>query len=147
MLVRKPIRNDREKSMAQIDTVKTWGLAALLGASAINHLKNPAFYYPVVPPSLCSDKGDKRGVMTRHQWVLASAAPEALAVAGLLIPRTRKVTAIATTVMFVGFSAGHLSALRRAFGPEGTAASKRIHAIRLPLQIPLIAWAWSVRKS
>ncbi|MHA7175942.1 DoxX family protein [Arthrobacter sp. Sr24] len=133
--------------MTRINTVNAWALAALLGASAINHLKNPAFYYPVVPPSLCSDKGDERGVMTRHQWVLVSAVPEALAVAGLLIPRTRNVTAIATTAMFVGFTAGHVSALRRALGPEGTPETKRIHSVRLPLQIPLIAWAWSVRKA
>lgn len=132
--------------MMNVNTVKTWALAALLGTSAVNHVKNPAFYYPVVPPSLCSDKGGKLGVMTRKQWVLASAVPEALAVVGLLIPRTRNVTAVATTLMFVGFTVGHLSALRRAFGPEGTAQTKRIHAVRLPLQVPLIAWAWSVRK-
>lgn len=130
----------------RVNTVKAWALAALLGTSAVNHLKNPAFYYPVVPPSLCTDKDGKLGVMTRKQWVITSAVPEALAVVGLLIPRTRKVTAVATTFMFAGFTAGHLSALQRAFGPDGTSQTQRIHAIRLPLQVPLIAWAWSVRK-
>ncbi|AIY00452.1 hypothetical protein ART_0853 [Arthrobacter sp. PAMC 25486] len=85
--------------------------------------------------------------MTRHQWVLASAAPEALAAVGLLVPRTRRAAATATTVMFAGFTAGHLSALRRAWGPDGTPSARRIHALRLPLQVPLVAWAWSARRS
>lgn len=127
-------------------TLNAWTLAALLSASAANHLLNPKFYYPVVPPSLCTDKGGKFGLVTRRQWVLSSAAPEALAAAGLLLPRTRRAAATATALMFVGFTAGHLSALRRAWGPEGNPSSRRIHTLRLPLQIPLVAWAWSVRK-
>ncbi|MGP9503221.1 DoxX family protein [Specibacter sp. AOP5-B1-6] len=123
-----------------------WALAALLGTSAVNHLRNPKFYYPVVPPSLCSDKGGRFGLMTRRQWVVVSAAPEAVAALGLLVPGTRKAAAVATTVMFAGFTAGHVTALRRAFGPEGTPSERRIHALRLPLQLPLVAWAWSARR-
>jgi len=129
-----------------IRTASTWALAALLGTSAVNHVVNPKFYYPVVPPSLCTDKDGRFPLMTRRQWVLASAAPEALAAVGLLVPGTRNATAVATTLMFTGFTAGHLSALRRAFGPDGSSAARRIHAVRLPLQIPLIAWAWSTRR-
>ncbi|SEE43422.1 Uncharacterized membrane protein [Arthrobacter alpinus] len=128
-------------------TASAWALAAMLGASAVNHLRNPKFYYPVVPPSLCSDRGGALGLMTRHQWVIASTAPEALAALGLLHPSTRKAAATATTVMFAGFTAGHISALKRAWGPDGTPQSRRVHAVRLPLQIPLIAWAWSARRS
>lgn len=126
--------------------ISAWALAALLAASAVNHVVNPKFYYAVVPPSLCTDKDGRFGLMTRRQWVLASAAPEALAAVGLLVPGTRKVTAVATTLMFAGFTAGHVSALRRAFGPKGSVEARRIHAIRLPLQVPLIAWAWSARR-
>ena len=130
----------------KLNNVRAWSLAALLGTSAINHMANPKFYYPVVPPVLCTDKGGALGLMTRHQWVLASAAPEALGAAGLLIPGTRKLAATATTVMFVGFTFGHLTALRHAFGPKGSPEQRRIHSIRLPLQVPLVAWAWSARK-
>lgn len=129
------------------NTISAWALAALLGASAVNHLRNPKFYYSVVPPSLCSDKGGRFALMTRQQWVLASAAPEALAAAGLLIPGTRKAAATATALMFAGFTAGHVSSLRRAYGPKGTPAARAIHTLRLPLQVPLVAWAWSVRKA
>ncbi len=125
-------------------TLSAWTLAALLGASAGNHLVNPKFYYPVVPRSLCSDKGGRLGLMSRHEWVLVSAVPEALGAVGLIIPATRKAAATATTLMFAGFTAGHLSALRRAWGPDGTPQARRVHALRLPLQLPLIAWAWSV---
>lgn len=128
-------------------TLSAWALAALLGASAVNHLRNPEFYYSVVPPSLCSDKGGKFGLMTRHEWVLASAVPEALGAVGLLIPGTRKAAASATTVMLAGFTAGHLSALGRAWGPQGSPQARRVHTLRLPLQLPLVAWAWSVRNA
>lgn len=128
-------------------TLSTWALAALLGASAANHVKNPGFYYPVVPPSICSDNGSAGAVLTRHQWVTLSAVPEALAAAGLLLPSTRKAAATATALMFVAFTAGHVSALRRALGPEGTPKSRRIHSLRLPLQIPLVVWAWRTRRT
>lgn len=127
-------------------TASALALAALLGASAINHVRNPAFYYPVVPPVLCTDKGGRLGLMTRRNWVLASAAPEVLAAVGLLLPGTRKASATATAVMFAGFTAGHVSALRRAFGAGGTRAARRIHAVRLPLQVPLVVWAWRLRR-
>ncbi|MHA7305720.1 DoxX family protein [Arthrobacter sp. TMN-49] len=127
--------------------VSAWVLAGLLGASAVNHVRNPEFYYPVVPPFLCTDKTGARGVMTRHQWVLASAVPEALAAVGLVHPATRKAAGTATALMLAGFTAGHVSALRRACGPAGTSAARRVHAVRLPLQLPLIAWAWSMRRS
>ncbi|UIK89936.1 DoxX family protein [Arthrobacter polaris] len=129
------------------NTLNAWALAAVLGASAVNHLRNPAFYYPVVPPSLCSDKGGRFALMTRHQWVLASALPEALGAVGLLVPCTRKAAATATALMFVGFTAGHLSALKHAWGPKGTPQARRVHAVRLPLQLPLVAWAWSARRA
>lgn len=127
-------------------TLNAAALAALLAASAVNHLRNPEFYYPVVPPSLCSDKGGRLGLMTRHEWVIASAIPEGLAAAGLLLPATRRAAATATALMFAGFTAGHVSALRRAFGPDGTRQARRVHSVRLPLQLPLVAWAWSARK-
>ncbi|ALE93554.1 hypothetical protein AOC05_16535 [Arthrobacter alpinus] len=128
-------------------TVSVIGLAVLMGASAVNHVRNPRFYYAVVPPSLCTDKGGGFGVMTRRQWVLASAVPEVLGAVGLLVPATRKAAATATALMFAGFTAGHVSALRRAFGPNGTPQARRVHVLRLPLQLPLVAWAWSARKA
>ena len=49
--------------------------------------------------------------------------------------------------MYVAFIAGHLSALERAFGERGSERDKVIHTLRLPLQLPLIRWAWSLRRA
>lgn len=122
-------------------------MAGLLGASTLNHVTNPEFYFPVVPRSLCTDTQGVCGVMTRREWVAVSAVLEGAAVLGLLVPGTRKVAATATAAMYVGFTAGHISALQRAVGPRGDKRSKVIHSIRLPLQVPLVMWAWSLRKA
>ncbi|MDJ0354941.1 hypothetical protein [Paenarthrobacter sp. PH39-S1] len=123
------------------------GLAAVLGASTVAHLRNPGFFYAVVPPALCTDAGSRCGVMSRDEWVALSAIPEAAAAVGLLIPATRKVAATATAVMFGAFTAGHITALQRAFGLGGTPRGRLIHAVRLPLQVPLILWAWRLRRA
>ncbi|WOH19056.1 hypothetical protein IRJ34_01635 [Paenarthrobacter sp. GOM3] len=133
-------------------TVSAIGLSALLLASAAKHFRTPRFYYPVVPDYLCRrDEPGSRpngplAVMSREEWVASSGLLEVAAAVGLLVPATRKVAADATTAMFAAFLAGHIDALRRAYGPKGTAAERRIHTVRLPLQIPLILWSWSLRK-
>lgn len=133
-------------------TVSAIGLSALLLASAAKHFRTPKFYYPVVPDYLCRrDEPESRpngplAVMSREEWVASSGLLEVAAAVGLLVPATRKVAADATTAMFTAFLAGHIDALRRAYGPKGTDAERRIHTMRLPLQIPLIIWSWSLRK-
>ncbi len=133
-------------------TVSAIGLSALLLASAAKHFRTPKFYYPVVPDYLCRrDEPGSRpngplAVMSREEWVASSGLLEVAAAVGLLVPATRKVAADATTAMFTAFLAGHIDALRRAYGPKGTHAERRIHTMRLPLQIPLIIWSWSLRK-
>ncbi|GAB3271358.1 DoxX family protein [Arthrobacter pigmenti] len=114
-------------------------LAGLLTASAINHFTTEHFYYAVVPPSITSRK------VSRRDWVHASGVIEFAGAAGLLLPQTRRTAAVCTAVMFAGFTAGHISALRRACGPKGSPKARMIHGLRLPLQVPLIAWAWKAR--
>ena len=133
-------------------TTSALALSALLLASAAKHFRTPRFYYPVVPDYLCrNDEPGSRpngplAVMSREEWIASSGLLEVTAAVGLLIPATGKVAADATTAMFTAFLAGHIDALRRAYGPKGTAAERRIHTVRLPLQIPLILWSWSLRK-
>lgn len=120
-------------------------MAALLSVSAVNHFRNPRFYNAVVPRSISTDTAGKYGVLTRRQWTHVSGVLEFAAAAGLLLPATRRAAATGTTLMYVAFIAGHLSALQRAFGPRGSDREKAIHLARLPLQLPLIRWAWSLR--
>jgi uncharacterized membrane protein len=133
-------------------TTSAVALSALLLTSAVKHFRTPSFYKPVVPDYLCRD--DEPGsrpngplaVMSREEWIASSGLLEAAVAVGLLVPATRKVAADATTAMFTAFLAGHIDALRRAYGPTGTKKERRIHTLRLPLQLPLILWSWSLRK-
>ncbi|WP_426939139.1 DoxX family protein [Pseudarthrobacter sp. S3] len=146
-------------------TVSAAAMSALLMASAMKHFREPRFFEQVVPDYLCREApiaggqspegreipatdGVRRplAVMSRREWIAVSGLLEAGAAVGLLIPGIRRATATAVTAMFTVFLAGHVDALRRAYGPAGSPAQRNVHAVRLPLQLPLILWAWSLRK-
>lgn len=143
-------------------TVSATALSALLLASAMKHFRSPSFFFPMVPDYLCrdddagaaaarpaTDSAERNGplaIMSREEWVAATGLLEAAAAVGLLIPASRKTAAAGTAAMFTTFLAGHIDALRRAYGPGGTPAERRNHTLRLPLQLPLVVWAWSLRK-
>ncbi len=125
-------------------------LSALLLASAAKHFDDPGFFAPVVPDFLCRDDTGERlnsplAVLSREEWVALSGLLEAGAAVGLLIPATRRAAAGCVAAMFTAFLAGHLDALRKAYRPDGSPGQRRAHTLRLPLQAPLIAWAWSLR--
>lgn len=140
-------------------------MSALLLVSARKHFQEPDFFAPVVPDYLCREDQPREApevgagqnspggtaprngplaVMSREEWIAVSGLLEAAAAVGLLIPATRKAAAHGTAMMFTAFLAGHVDALRRAYSPAGTASARRIHTLRLPLQVPLILWAWSL---
>ncbi|UWX97259.1 DoxX family protein [Arthrobacter zhaoxinii] len=127
-------------------TLSAVAMAALLATSAVNHFRNPRFYNAVVPRSISTDTEGKYGVLTRRQWTHVSGVIEVAAAAGLLLPATRRLAATGTAAMYVAFISGHITALQRAFGPRGGNKEKLIHSLRLPLQLPLILWAWNLRK-
>ena len=133
-------------------------MGALLLASAGKHFRDPGFYRDVVPGYLCRQDavpGEPRSstaqhpwaVLSRDEWIALSGLLELAAAVGILLPPTRKPTATALTAMFTAFLAGHVDALLGAYGPQGTPRRRKIHAVRLPLQAPLIMWAWSLRKA
>lgn len=132
-------------------TLSAAAMSALLLASAAKHFREPEFFHPVVPDILCRDDsgGQPNGplaVLSREEWVAASGLLEAAAAVGLLIPATRPAAAVGVTAMFTAFLAGHVDALRKAYGPDGTPGRRRLHTVRLPLQAPLIAWAWTLTR-
>ena len=131
-------------------TLSAAAMSALLLASAAKHFDDPGFFAPVVPDFLCRDDTGERpnsplAVLSREEWVALSGLLEAGAAVGLLIPATRRAAAGCVAAMFTAFLAGHADALRKAYGPDGTSGQRRAHTLRLPLQAPLIAWAWSLR--
>jgi uncharacterized membrane protein len=147
-------------------TVSAAAMSALLMASAMKHFREPRFFEQVVPDYLCreapdggreaaaepsaqtSDAGKRPlAVMSREEWIAVSGLLEAGAAVGLLVPGTRRATATAVTAMFTVFLAGHVDALRRAYGPMGSPAQRKVHTVRLPIQLPLILWAWGLRET
>lgn len=126
-------------------------MISLLLASAMKHFREPAIFHQVAPDFLCrDDSGDRPNgpfaVMTRDEWVALSGLAEAGAAVGLLVPATRRAAASCVTVMFTVFLAGQVDGLRRAYGPAGTTVQRKARTARLPFQVPLILWAWSLRK-
>lgn len=159
-------------SGAATQTLSAAALSALLLTSAMKHFRDPGFYGQVVPDYLCRDDGPASAtststststpasaptsmpgsarplaVMTRQEWIALSGLMEAGAAVGLLIPATRRTTATGVAALFGVFVAGHVDAIRRAYGPDGSPAQRTVHTARLPLQVPLVLWAWSLRNA
>ncbi|MHC6594899.1 DoxX family protein [Arthrobacter sp. C152] len=156
------------RSGPAVQSLSAAAMGALLLASANKHFRDPMFYRDVVPGYLCREDsaaasvprasrprasvpqpGGGRhplAVLSREEWIAVTGLLELAAAVGILLPPTRKMAATALAGMFTVFLAGHLDALRRAYGPDGTPRQRKIHTARLPLQAPLVLWAWSLRK-
>lgn len=111
-------------------------LALFLGGAGVTHFAAPEFYDAIVPKALPG---------TRRLWTNASGVAE-LVVAALVVRRsTRRVGATLAFLLFVlVFPANVQMAVDwRDEPPARRAASLG----RLPLQLPLLVWAWRVRAS
>ncbi|MGW2825236.1 DoxX family protein [Streptomyces sp. NPDC001443] len=110
-------------------------LAGLLATAGTAHFAAPRQFDATVPRAL---PGSPR------TWTYASGVAELALAAGLAVPRTRRVAALATAAFFVGvFPANVKMAVdwRNRPTPQKAAALGR-----LPLQIPLVLWARSVAR-
>ncbi|MGF0174029.1 DoxX family protein [Streptomyces sp. Marseille-Q5077] len=111
-------------------------LAGLLATSGVAHFAVPRQFDAVVPRAL---PGKPR------TWTYASGVAELALAAGVALPRTRKVAALAAAGFFAGvFPANVKMAVdwRHRPTPQKAAAIGR-----LPLQIPLVLWARGVAKN
>ncbi|WP_406418970.1 DoxX family protein [Streptomyces sp. NBC_01614] len=111
-------------------------LAGLLATSGVAHFAVPRQFDAVVPRAL---PGKPR------TWTYASGVAELALAAGVALPRTRKIAALAAAGFFVGvFPANVKMAVdwRHRPTPQKAAAIGR-----LPLQIPLVLWARGVAKN
>lgn len=110
-------------------------LAALLTVTGVAHLAVPAPFDAIVPRRLPG---------TPRFWTLASGAAELAVAAAVAVPRTRRAGAVAAAALFVAvFPANVQMALDHADGPP---AVRAVVWGRLPLQVPLVAWALAVRR-
>ncbi len=109
-------------------------LAGLLAAAGTAHLLSPAFYDRIVPPAL---PGSPRA------WTYASGVVELGVAAAVAVPRTRSRGALLAALLFIVVFPANI---QMAIDAE-TAKEKAISYARLPLQLPLVLWAWRVSRS
>jgi uncharacterized membrane protein len=111
-------------------------LAALLFTTGTLHLIVPAPFDAIVPRTL---PGGPRF------WTLASGVAELGVAAAVAAPRTRRLGGTAAAMLFVAVFPANVRMARdwshRSPGARAAAWG------RLPLQVPLIAWALAVRRS
>lgn len=111
-------------------------LAAFLAGMGVTHFAVPRPFDSIVPRSL---PGSPRW------WTYASGVAE-LTVAGLVaVPRTRRVGALAAAGLFAAVFPANV---KMAWDWRHRSPGARAVAYgRLPLQVPLIWWAWHVHRS
>jgi len=77
-----------------------------------------------------------------RSWVYGSGVIELAAAVGVAAPRTRRVSATGTALLFVAVFPGNIE---MAVNPGET--PRWLALARLPLQIPLILWALQIRRA
>jgi uncharacterized membrane protein len=110
------------------------GLALLLLVAGALHLAAPSLYDPIIPSFV---PGSARA------WTLATGVIEIALGCGLTRTSTRRAAATLTAIFFVVIFPANLQ--MAIDWSHRSAAEFAIALIRLPLQLPLIWWAWRVR--
>ncbi|WP_454043700.1 DoxX family protein [Cellulosimicrobium sp. Marseille-Q8652] len=118
-------------------TLSAAGLAALLGSSGVLHLVRPQVFEPLIPHALgCA-----------RAWVVGSGTAELACAAALALPPTRRLGGAASAALLVGVFPGNVKmALDSRRGARAWARRPAVAWGRLPLQVPLVAWALSVAR-
>jgi len=112
-------------------------LAALLGTSGTIHLVRPSVFRPLIPRAL----GDP------DPWVLGSGVAELACAGALAVPATRRAGGVAAAALLVGVFPGNVTmALRSRPDARSWAGRPAVAWARLPLQVPLVAWAVAVAR-
>jgi uncharacterized membrane protein len=110
-------------------------LAGLFALTGVTHFVAPGIYEPIVPHAL---PGSARG------WVLVSGAAEWACAAALANKRTRRVGATLTLVLLIAVFPANIQ-MAVDWNRQG-AFKAAVAWARLPLQVPLVWWAWNVHR-
>jgi uncharacterized membrane protein len=111
------------------------GLAALLGGMGVLHFVAPKPFDAIVPRSL---PGSPR------TWTYLSGVAELAVAAAVAHPRTRRAGGLAAAALFIAVFPANVK--MAADWRHGSPVQRAIAFGRLPLQAPLIAWAWRVAR-
>lgn len=107
-------------------------LAGFLAGAGVMHFATPRFFDAIVPKALPNPRF----------WTYASGVAELGVAAAVAHPRTRRAGATAAAVLFVAVFPANIQAAVSAATP----VEKALTWGRLPLQVPLVAWALRVRE-
>ena len=108
-------------------------LSALVTTAGVVHLVAPRIFDAALPDWLPG---------RRRDWVVGSGVAELACAALLAHPATRRVGGYAAAALFVAVFPGNLEMAHRARTPR----ARVVTLLRLPLQVPLVRWAWRVGK-
>lgn len=111
-------------------------LATLLTTTGVLHLATPRPFDAIVPRSLPG---------TPRFWTVASGVAELAVAAAVAAPRTRRHGATAAAGLFVCVFPANVTMARD--WSDRSPAVRAVAWARLPLQVPLVAWALAVRRS
>ncbi|PFG42724.1 putative membrane protein [Isoptericola jiangsuensis] len=124
--------------MARRTHLSAAALAALLATSGTLHLVRPRVFEGLIPAALGSPRA----------WVYGSGVAELACAAAVAAPTTRRVGGLATAALLVGVFPGNVKmALDSRPGARHWSRRRSVAWGRLPLQVPLVAWAWQVSRS
>ena len=116
-------------------TRQAYWMGAVLITTGVLHFVTPKGFDSIIPKEI--------GIPART-LTYASGVAELAIGAGLLAPRTRKVSALAAAALFVAVFPANVNTVRVV---KDRPIGYRLAAIaRLPLQVPLITTAWQVFK-
>lgn len=111
-------------------------LAALLATAGAAHLLAPAPFDAIVPRAL---PGPPR------LWTVLSGVAELAVAAAVAVPRTRRAGALAAAALFVAVLPANVQMALD--WSDRSPAARAVAWGRLPLQVPLVAWALAVRRA
>ena len=119
--------------MSRAKTILLYVMAAFYVFAGYNHLANPQFYLAIMPPNLPEPE----------LLNVVSGLVEIVLGVFLLDRRTRPFAAWGTIALLVAVFPANVYAAMANVGPDGPGSGAGMaNWIRLPFQVPLIAWAW-----
>ena len=119
--------------MATVRSASPYLLAGFLAGAGAMHFAVPRFYDQMIPEAL---PGSARA------WTYASGVAEVAVAAAVAAPQTRSRGALAAAALFALVFPGNLK-----MAADADTVGKQVVAYaRLPLQLPLVVWAWRVAR-
>lgn len=120
--------------MTALQKASPYLLTAVLAGAGVTHFLKPGFYDPIVPHAL---PGPPR------VWTYVSGVAELGVAVTVAHPATRTRGALAALLLFIAVFPANVQMAADAT----SVGAKAISYGRLPLQLPLVVWAWKVSRA